>query len=144
MTADNATIRGTHCNSNAPKQMEITSQSMLRVEAMLSFIANNYTVQINVTDIASPANLSFGRAGHLFRQIMGVSLKQQLLRARLSHSRMLLTETDAKVASIALDSGFTSLSAFYEAFSKANAISPAQYRANGRRSSPFVSEHSTI
>ena len=127
--------------SNTPKQMEITSKSMLRVEAMLSFIANNYTVQISVSDIASSASLSVGRAGHLFRQVMGISLKQHLLRARLSHSRMLLTETDEKIAIIALDSGFASLSAFYEAFSKANGTSPAQYRVNVRRSSPFASNH---
>ncbi len=130
--------------NNAPKQMEITSKSMLRVEAMLSFIASHYTIQINVADIASAANLSVGRAGHLFRQVMGVGLKQQWVRARLSHARMLLTETDAKVANIALDSGFTSLSAFYDAFTKNTGLSPAQYRERGRRSSPFVSEHSSL
>ena len=64
--------------SDTPKQIQITSKSMLRVEAMLSFIANNYTVQISVSDIANAANLSVGRAGNLFRQVMGVSLKQQL------------------------------------------------------------------
>lgn len=130
--------------NDTPKQIQITSKSMLRVEAMLSFIANNHTVQISVSDIANAASLSVGRAGNLFRQVMGVSLKQQLLRARLSHSRMLLTETDEKVAIIALDSGFTSLSAFYEAFSKANGISPAHYRAKVRRSSPFLSDHNVI
>jgi len=57
---------------------------------------------------------------------------------------MLLTETDEKVAIIALDSGFTSLSAFYEAFSKANGISPAHYRAKVRRSSPLLSDHNVI
>jgi AraC-like DNA-binding protein len=130
--------------NNAPKQMEITSKSMLRVEAMLSYIATNYTIQINVADIASAANLSVGRAGHLFRQVMGLGLKQQLLRARLSHSRMLLTETDAKVSNIAMDSGFSSISSFYDAFTKTTGMSPAQYREHGRRSNPFVSEHSVI
>lgn len=118
--------------NKAPKQLEMTSRSMLRVEAMLSFIANNYTIPVNVSDIAEAANLSVGRAGHLFRDVMGVSLKQQLLRARLSHSRMLLAETDAKVATIALDSGFSSTSSFYDAFLKANGISPAKYRKNTR------------
>ncbi|HHC30061.1 MAG TPA: helix-turn-helix domain-containing protein, partial [Rhodobacterales bacterium] len=42
--------------------------------------------------------------------------------------RMLLTETDAKVVSIALDSGFRSLSSFYAAFTEAHATSPSQYR----------------
>jgi len=127
-----------------PEHAEITSQAMLHVEAMLRFIADHFTVPISVEDIAGAANLSAGRAGKLFRQVMGVSMKQQLMRARLSHSRMLLTETNSKVASIALDSGFPTLSAFYEAFTKANGETPAQYRKNANRSNPFIAEHSRL
>ncbi|MEZ5536629.1 MAG: helix-turn-helix domain-containing protein [Thiolinea sp.] len=117
---------------NTPKQMEVTSKAMLHVEAMLRYIADNFTIPINVTDIAQATSLSAGRARPLFKQVIGASIKQQLMRARLSHARMLLTETDTKIASIALDSGFSSLSAFYEAFTKANKMSPAQYRKNAR------------
>lgn len=128
----------------APLQTEISSQAMMHVEAMLRYIADNFTISINVEDIAGAANLSVARGGHLFRQVMGVSIKKQLMRARLSHARMLLTETNAKVSSIALDSGFASLSAFYEAFAKANDISPAQYRRGAKRASTFVAEHSKL
>ncbi len=127
-----------------PEQAEITSQAMLHVEAMLRFIADNFTIPISVKEIAGAANLSVARAGKLFRQVMGVSIKQQLIRARLSHSRMLLTETDSKVASIALDSGFPTLSAFYDAFTKANGLTPAEYRKNANKSNPFIAEHSRI
>ena len=123
---------------NTPKQMEVTSQAMLHVEAMLRYIADNFTIPISVDDIAQAASLSAGRARPLFKQVIGVSIKQQLMRARLSHARMLLTETDTKIASIALDSGFSSLSTFYEAFSKANKLSPAKYRDNARYSKPVV------
>ncbi len=123
---------------------EITAQTMMHVEAMLRFIADNFTIPIKVEDIANASNLSVGRAGQIFSQVMGVSLKQQLMRARLSHARMLLTETNSKVASIALDSGFSSLSAFYEAFTKANAMSPAKYRSKARRSNPFLAEHGKL
>lgn len=125
----------------APLPAELSAQAMMHVEAMLRFIADNFTIPINVEDIATASNLSVARAGHLFRQVMGISIKQHLTRARLSHARMLLTETDAKVASIVLDSGFASLSAFYEAFAKDNKMSPAQYRANGKRKNPFIAEH---
>lgn len=128
----------------APLPVELSAQAMMHVEAILRFIADNFTIPINVEDIATASNLSVARAGHLFRQVTGISIKQQLTRARLSHARMLLTETDAKVASIALDSGFASLSAFYEAFTKANKMSPAQYRNNGRRKNPFIAEHAKL
>lgn len=127
-----------------PEHAEITSQAMLHVEAMLRFVADNFTISVSVEDIARAANLSVARAGKLFRQVMGVSIKQHLTRARLSHSRMLLTETDAKVASIALDSGFLTLSAFYDAFTKANGLSPAEYRKSAKKSNPFIAEHSRL
>lgn len=125
-------------------QDEITSQAMLHVEAMLRHIADNFSIPITVANIAEAANLSVARAGKLFRQVMGVSIKQHLTRARLSHARMLLTETNAKVAAIALDSGFPTLSAFYEAFTKANGQTPAEYRKNAKKSNPFIAEHSRL
>jgi AraC-like DNA-binding protein len=125
-------------------QDEITSQAMLYVEAMLRHIADNFTIPITVQEIAEAANLSASRGSALFRKVMGVSVKQHLMRARLSHARMLLTETDAKVASIALDSGFPTLSAFYDAFTKANGLTPAEYRKSANRSNPFIAEHSRI
>ena len=75
---------------------------------------------------------------------MGIGLKQQLMRARLSHARMLLTETEAKINSISLDSGFSSLSAFYEAFVKATGMTPSKYRKEALRTNPFVASHSKL
>lgn len=127
-----------------PTDLEISAQTMMHVETMLRFIADSFTIPINVGDIADAANLSPVRAGQVFRKVMGIGLKQQLMRARLSHARMLLTETDAKVSSVALDSGFSSLSAFYEAFTKANGVTPAKYRSQALRSNPFIAQHSEL
>ena len=126
-----------HGARSAPKRMEAASRSMLRVEAMLRFVADNFTAPFNVGDVARAANLSAGRASALFQQVMGVTIKQHLTRARLSHARMLLTETDGKVVSVALDSGFSSQSAFYEAFTAANGVPPAQYRRQARAGRRF-------
>ncbi|MEZ5449079.1 MAG: helix-turn-helix domain-containing protein [Thiolinea sp.] len=128
-------VEGWHtilASRNTSKHMEITSQAMMHVEAMLRFIADNFTISITIRDIAESANLSPGRAKPLFKEVLGISIRQHLMRVRLSHARMLLTETDTKIASVALESGFPSLSSFYEAFTKANQTSPAQYRNNAR------------
>lgn len=125
----------------ATQEFEVTSHAMQHVESMLKYIADNFTIPINVSDIAAASNLSTGRASQLFRQVMGVTIKQHLQRARLSNARMLLTETNTKIASIALDSGYPTLSAFYDAFTKTNGVSPARYRANARRGNPFLPDH---
>ncbi len=123
---------------------EISHQAMTHVEMMLRYVADHFTIPVTAQDIAAATNLSISRANALFRQVMGTSMKQHLMRTRLSHSRMLLTETDDKIANIALDSGFATLSAFYEAFTKATGETPAQYRRTARKVNPFIAEHSKV
>ncbi|WP_165352794.1 helix-turn-helix domain-containing protein [Loktanella sp. IMCC34160] len=113
------------------------SQEMRHVENMLSFISENFSIPISVDDIAAAANLSPARAGQIFRKIMTVGIKKHLTRTRMSHARMLLIETEAKISAVALDSGFASLSAFYEAFVKENGVAPAKFRSQSHRSNPF-------
>lgn len=123
---------------------ELSHQAMTHVEVMLRYVADHFTIPVTAQDIAAATNLSISRANALFRQVMGTSMKQHLMRTRLSHSRMLLTETDDKIANIALDSGFATLSAFYEAFTKATGETPAQYRRTARKVNPFIAEHSKV
>lgn len=118
--------------SKASSILEADVNAMRHVEAILRFVADNFTRPVTVGEIATAVNLSSSRATALFREIMGVTIKHHLTRARLSHARMLLSETDGKIVSIALDSGFRSLSSFYEAFTEANGVSPAQYRRDAR------------
>ena len=106
--------------------------SMHHVESMIRFIADNYSRRIRVGEIVGSVNLSPGHAMKLFRQIMGRSIKEYLTHMRLSHARMLLYETDAKIVSIAYDSGFRSLSSFYEAFVSIYGVSPGRYRKDHR------------
>lgn len=133
-----STLISTPSQDNA---LSVRSTSMQQVEAMLSHISENFTIPVTVEDIAAAANLSSARAGQIFREVMNVSIKKHLTRARLSHARMLLIETEAKVSSVALDSGFVSLSAFYDAFTKENGQSPAKFRRQSQRSNPFLAFH---
>jgi len=113
----------------ADRRMLSSSASMLHVEGMLRYIAENFFRPVTVVDVVGAVNLSQGHAMKLFRQVIGLSIKEQLTRTRLSHALMLLSDTDEKILTIALDSGFRSLSSFYEAFSVAKGQSPGRYRA---------------
>jgi len=109
-----------------------SSASVQHVETMLRFVADNFNRPIKVGDVVEAVNLSHGHAMKLFREVMGVSIKDHLTRARLSHARMLLSDTDHKILTVALDSGFTSLSSFYEAFVQSCGVSPGRYRKTHR------------
>ncbi len=116
------------------RKLMAPAASMRHVESMIRFVADNYSRRIRVGEVVDSVNLSQGHAMKLFRQIMGRSIKEHLTHTRLSHARMLLHETDAKIVSIAYDSGFKSLSSFYGAFVSAYGISPGRYRKDNRTS----------
>jgi AraC-like DNA-binding protein len=103
-------------------------RAMRHVEAMLRHIADNFTRPLSVEEIAASAHVSPSHAMALFRDIMASSILTYLTRTRLSHACMLLTDTRAKIVTVALDSGFSSASRFYEAFRAELGVSPADYR----------------
>lgn len=128
-------LEGWHTQLEAARQsplLQADGRTMRHIDGILRFVANNFTRPVTVAEIAEAIALSPSRATTLFAKVMGVSIKKHLTRTRLSHARMLLSETDAKITSIALDSGYRSLSSFYSAFLEANQISPDAYRRKMR------------
>ena len=102
--------------------------SIRHIEAMISYIAQNYANEISVEDIASAAGLHPNYAMNLFRELIGTTLNVYLNRHRLAHAQTALLNTNQKISSIALDCGFKSLSRFYDVFSKTFQYSPGAYR----------------
>ncbi len=102
--------------------------AMKHTESMLRFIADSYAEPITVPDVAAHAGLSPSYAMSLFRRTVGVTIKEHITRIRLSHAQMLLANSDLKIISVAMDSGFNSLSSFYDAFQTHVAKTPAAFR----------------
>lgn len=107
--------------------------AMRYIDDMLRFIADNYGNPISVSDVAEHVNLSPSYAMSLFRRSVGVPIKEHITRIRLSHAQMLLANSDSKILSVAMDSGFGSLSSFYEAFQAREHKTPAAFRRETRQ-----------
>ena len=106
---------------------------MRYIEEMVRYIADNYASPITVVDVADHVNLSQNSAMTLFRRVIGVPIKEHITRIRPSHAQMRLSTTDMKILSVAMDSGFGSLSAFYEAFQARIRQTPAAFRKDAHR-----------
>lgn len=94
----------------------------------MRFVAANYTTDIGLTDVAKSTGVSPNYANTVFKKMLGTTVKVHLAEIRLTRARMLLLETDEPVINIALDSGFSSSSAFYDAFQQGVGTSPIKYR----------------
>ncbi len=117
---------------NADANVSGTS-TMRHIDQMLRFIADNYGNPISVAQVAEHVDLSPSYAMSLFRRVVGVPIKEHITRIRLSHAQMLLAHSDHKILSVAMDSGFGSLSSFYEAFQAHQHKTPAAFRREARQ-----------
>lgn len=102
--------------------------SLIAVEAMARFIAHHFQDPLRVAQITATAHLHPNYAMTLFRQHTGLTILQYLTLQRLAHAQRLLLTSDTPIAEIALESGFGSLSRFYEAFQQQIGSSPRQFR----------------
>jgi len=95
---------------------------------MARFIAENFSQEIEASDVARSVQLHPKYAMVLFRRSAGVTIKDFLLQHRITHSQRLLLTTEAKVIDIAEASGFRSLSAFYASFVSRTHETPNDFR----------------
>lgn len=103
------------------------------VHKMIRFLAEHYTQPISVADVADAANISTGYAMGAFKQSLGQSINSYLNQLRLHHAKVALIDSSGKVITIALDSGFGSLSRFYEVFIADTGQTPQQFRREHQR-----------
>lgn len=104
-----------------------------RVRHICDFIADNFRHDIDVTDIAHSADLHPKYAMNLFRQSTGMTLSEYINLLRLSYAQaLLISDDEANVLSVAMESGFGSLSAFNKSFRRIAGKSPSDFRRDYR------------
>ncbi len=99
------------------------------VVAMIKHILDNLSEPLRAEDIARVVGLHPNYALNLFSAVMNVSIHRFVTRMRLIRARSLLFEGNLSIENVAFDSGFTSLSQFYDHFGKAYGITPRQLRS---------------
>lgn len=119
---------------NDPGEERTLSSAHIRhVEAMVRFIVENLESPISNADVTAVTGLHQNYALSLFTQTMRLPAKRFVIRMRLLRARALLMESSMAVASVAEQSGFTSVSQFYVHFKSAYGLTPQALRAGYRR-----------
>jgi AraC family transcriptional regulator len=104
------------------------------VEAALWIDAHAHE-PIDLEAAAAEAGLSAFHFLRLFRDVLGVTPHQYLVRSRLRRAARLLAEDDRPITDVAFDVGFGDLSNFVRTFHRAAGVSPRGFRgaAKGER-----------
>ncbi len=112
----------------APKSVGHHDARVLHVEQMVRYIGEHAHDDIAVRDVAKSVGLHPNYAMTVFRREVGLTINQSIVRHRLDTARSMLVATDRSVAQIAFESGFGSLSRFYQAFEQRFKASPGRFR----------------
>nr|WP_240895516.1 helix-turn-helix domain-containing protein [Kineococcus siccus] len=116
-----------HAGETAPRA-DRPGRDTPRVTRMARFTAEHFREPITPADIARAVDLTPNYATTLFRQTLGVTLGEHLVRFRVAEAQRLLVTTSMTTAAIAHTAGFGSQSSLYAQFTRACRCSPGAYR----------------
>jgi LacI family transcriptional regulator len=90
--------------------------------------------RLTVARVASLLGLSRRVLEQRFQSALHRNPREELIRVRMERARSLLSGADMSMASVAKESGFTSLAYFSRAFRRQNGLTPREYRKQHRLS----------
>jgi AraC family transcriptional regulator len=96
-------------------------------------IAEDLTVGLTIEDLSREVGLSRAHFARAFKLSMGMAPHQYVTACRVTRAKELLARTDAPLADIALEVGFSSQAHFTNRFRGFAQLTPAQYRRTVRR-----------
>lgn len=98
------------------------------IQVSVSYINNNYEREISLKDIAQYVFLSTSYFTRAFKEEMGISPINYLLKTRIERAKELLKDSTQKISDIALSVGFSNQQRFNDIFKKYVKMTPLQYR----------------
>ena len=109
-----------------------------RVQTVLRTITERFDEPLQTRDLAEMVGASPSRLAQIFREYTGTTVRQALLRRRLTESKRLLATSDMHITELLHISGFNDVSYFNRAFRADAGVTPREYRrrAQGPQSEP--------
>jgi len=94
----------------------------------IEYIQQNYSEKISIEKLAEACHLSVSTLERRFKKHMAQTPLQYIMEIRLNNARVLITESEKSMATIAQETGFVDNSHFTRAYKKRFHISPSEDR----------------
>ena len=117
--------------SREPKKLH-GRLSERRLRQVLSYIEDNLSQDVSLTDIAAVAGLSVSHFKSLFRETLGLPVHQYLIRRRVERAKTLLREDKLPISQIAFETGFAHQSHLAHHMRRVLGVSPRTFREMSR------------
>lgn len=97
------------------------------IGASLSYIQNNYTRDIGLTELGELVGMNPAYLSVLFKENVGISFVKYLTGLRMEKAKELLARGE-KASDVAAAVGYNDAHYFYETFKKKNGMTPSEYK----------------
>lgn len=102
---------------------------METIMSACNYINQHYQEQLSLENVADVSGFSRFHFTRIFKQCMNMTFYEYLNQKRISKAEELLSTTGQSVTEIAMNSGFSSISAFNRTFKSMKGCSPSVYRS---------------
>lgn len=99
-----------------------------RVIKVMAYVKDNMQKEVTIENLASMACVTKAHLGRLFRESLGCSPIQYVLRTRIQCAQRLLVTTSSSIGDIAQEVGFNDTSYFIRLFKQKIGFTPQEYR----------------
>ncbi|KAB8330091.1 helix-turn-helix transcriptional regulator [Scytonema tolypothrichoides VB-61278] len=104
------------------------SLTRAQLQQAIDYIHAHLNRDLSLAELASVVNISPTYFASLFKQAIGISPHQYVIRQRVERAKLMLSKTDLAIADIALQVGFCSQSHLTQHFKRFTGITPKQIR----------------
>jgi AraC family transcriptional regulator len=107
---------------------ENRSLTYRQLQQAIDYIHTHLNRDLSLAELANVINISPTYFANLFKQAMGISPHQYVIRQRVEQAKVMLKKTDLAIAEIALQVGFSSQSHLTHHFKRFTGMTPKQVR----------------
>lgn len=112
--------------------VRLTNKNHVLAARIKDYIDKHYAENISLAKIAEKLRISPYYVVHVFKDVMGYSPIQYMIRRRIGEAQTLLINSEYSATQIATMVGYDNTNYFCTLFSKMVGLSPIRYRANYR------------
>jgi AraC-like DNA-binding protein len=109
-----------------------TDKQMEYLEVIMkacTYINQHYQEKLKLEDTAATVGFSKFHFTRIFKQYMNMTFYEYLNKKRVECAEGLLCSTEMSITDVAMNSGFSSMSAFDRTFKSATGLSPSEFRS---------------
>ena len=117
-----------HCSTEIVTTKVSGGLPASKLRQVIDYIQSNLERDLSLAQLANIAHVSSHHFGKLFKQSMGVTPHQYVLKCRIERAKKLLSDRQLTLTEISLATGFCHQSHFTNAFRRYTTLTPRQYR----------------